>query len=124
MKSTRRWPTCTPRSAGPPWPPAPARRRARPRRLRRPRLHRPPGRVIARLDDRIARDNLAKAGASQKDLEAQAKQAAVAVELARVELQRLRNLERGRGAGAGQGLELVAQVTLRKAELGLEDAEA
>jgi multidrug efflux system membrane fusion protein len=82
------------------------------------------GRVIARLDDRIARANLSKAEAAQKDLEAQAKQAALAVELARVELQRLRNLQPDRGAAGGQGLELVAQVTLRKAQLALDDAEA
>lgn len=81
------------------------------------------GQVIVRLDDRIARANLAKADAAQKENDAGIKQAELAIQLARVDLQRLQALQPNR-PGNGGGLELVSEVTLRKAQLGVDDAEA
>jgi multidrug efflux system membrane fusion protein len=82
------------------------------------------GQVIVRLDDRIARANLAKADAAQKENEAGIRQAALAVELARVDLQSLQTLQASRPGNGDRGLELVPEVRLRKAQLAIDDAEA
>jgi RND family efflux transporter MFP subunit len=77
------------------------------------------GQVIVRLDDRIARETLAKAIAGPKDLEAQKKQAESAVALARENLKRLQKLARGTGSTETP---LISAAELEKAQTALDAA--
>jgi len=78
------------------------------------------GQVIVQMDDRIIRANLAKTQAMLEDLQAQKRQAEVALQLAQLERDRLETLLPG-GTGA---IPLVSKVELEKASLLTKDAEA
>jgi RND family efflux transporter MFP subunit len=78
------------------------------------------GQVIVRLDDRIARANRAKFAAQLDDLAEQKKQAGFAVELAELEVKRLKDLRRT----AGTGSLLVSKVEMDKAAIALKEAKS
>jgi RND family efflux transporter MFP subunit len=73
------------------------------------------GDVIGRLDPRVAEANRDKAKASLKELDDQERRGKVAVDLAQIELNRLRKLK-------DQGV-TVAQTDVEKAQLTLKDAQ-
>jgi RND family efflux transporter MFP subunit len=78
------------------------------------------GQVIVQLDDRIIRANRGKTQAMLEDLQAQKQQADIALQLARLERDRLEKLLPG-GNGA---IPLVSRIELEKASLTTKDAEA
>src|SRR5579871_3677001 len=87
------------------------------------------GTVLAKLDDTLIRANLAKLEATLAVLPEEEKQAQYAVDLANVDVERLRRLKededrRGRGAAAGGAVMLVSDVDLKKAQIALKDAQS
>jgi RND family efflux transporter MFP subunit len=78
------------------------------------------GQVIVQLDDRIIRANRTKTLAMLEEMQAQKRQAEVALQLAQLERDRLEKLLPG-GTGA---IPLVSKVELEKASLATKDAEA
>jgi multidrug efflux pump subunit AcrA (membrane-fusion protein) len=85
------------------------------------------GTVIVHLDDRIVRANRDRAVAAQKALHEELAQAKTAREVATLDVDRLRGLERssGRLSRSDSGMPpLVSPVDIKKAQLTLEDAEA
>ncbi len=87
------------------------------------------GTVLVKLDDTLIRANLAKLEATQQVFREEEKQAQYAVELATVDVERLRHLKeeedrRGRGSPAGSGVVLVSEVDRQKAQIALKDAQS
>lgn len=78
------------------------------------------GQVIVQLDDRIVQANRTKTQGMLEDLQAQKRQADIAVQLAQLERDRLEKLLPG-GNGA---IPLISRVELEKASLVYKDAEA
>ncbi|MHB8736513.1 MAG: efflux RND transporter periplasmic adaptor subunit, partial [Terriglobales bacterium] len=78
------------------------------------------GQVIVQLDDRIIRSTRDKTQAMLEDLQAQKRQADIALQLAQLERDRLEKLLPG-GKGS---IPLVSQVELEKASLLTKDAES
>lgn len=78
------------------------------------------GQVIVQLDDRIVRANRAKTEGMLEDLQAQKRQADIALQLAQLERDRLEKLLPG-GKGT---IPLISKVELEKASLVYKDAEA
>ena len=78
------------------------------------------GQIIVRLDDRVLRANREKLVVADPELQEQIKQAEHAVELARIEVARLKNLERSRGTS----VPLVTRLEMDKARLALKNAES
>ncbi len=78
------------------------------------------GQVILQLDDRIIRSTRDKTQAMLEDLQAQKRQADIALQLAQLERDRLEKLLPG-GTGS---IPLVSQVELEKASLLTKDAES
>src|SRR5579864_7391924 len=79
-----------------------------------------PGQVIVQLDDRVVRANRDKLQATLQDLEEQDKQAAFAVELATIDVNRLKELLQS-SPGSGP---LVSRVDFEKAKVLKKDAES
>jgi RND family efflux transporter MFP subunit len=80
------------------------------------------GQVLVTLDDRVVRANREKALAALEDLAQQKKEAATAVKVAQLDVQRVEHL-----ASPGEsvrGVPLVSRPELEKAKFALEDAEA
>jgi RND family efflux transporter MFP subunit len=77
--------------------------------------------VLLRLDDRVARANLEKLRAAEKELEESVKEAGLAVDIARLDVDRLEKLKSDTNVG---GAPLVSRVELEKARLTLQEAEA
>ena len=87
------------------------------------------GTVLAKLDDTLIRANLAKLEATLAVLPEEEKQAQYAVDLANVDVERLRQLKadeerRGRTGPAGAAAMLVSDVDLKKAQIALKDAQS
>lgn len=78
------------------------------------------GQVIVQLDDRIVRANRAKIQGGLDDLEAQKRQADIAVQLAQLERDRLEKLL----PGGTRSIPLISKVELEKASLVYKDAVA
>jgi RND family efflux transporter MFP subunit len=79
------------------------------------------GTVLARLDDRVARANFAKAEAAEEELNEHIHQAGLAVDLAKLELDAKLQLRTKAVAGAD---DLVSKIELDKAKNALQDAES
>jgi RND family efflux transporter MFP subunit len=79
-----------------------------------------PEQVIVRLDDRVLRANRAKLEATLNDFEEQQKQAGFAVDLATIDVNRLKDLLRT----SASSLALVSQVELDKANVLQKDAQS
>jgi membrane fusion protein (multidrug efflux system) len=79
------------------------------------------GQVLVRLDDHVVRANRDKLLAAENELEELARQAGLAVELARIEVERLDNLESG---GRVAGLVPVSKVEREKARVTLLEAQS
>jgi RND family efflux transporter MFP subunit len=78
--------------------------------------------ILVKLDDRVARANRDKAAAAAEDMKEQEKQADLALELAKIDLDRLEKLK---GTGGTNGdVPLVSPIELQKASLALKDAES
>jgi RND family efflux transporter MFP subunit len=78
--------------------------------------------MVVQLDDRVAQANRAKVQAAQDEMKEQLVQAELAVDLARVDVNRLnRLLPSGRKEG---DLPLVSQIELEKARIAFKDAES
>lgn len=87
------------------------------------------GTVLCKLDDTLIRANLAKLEATLAVLPEEEKQAQYAVDLANVDVERLRQLKadeerRGRIGPAGAAAMLVSDVDLKKAQIALKDAQS
>ncbi|HYT89747.1 MAG TPA: efflux RND transporter periplasmic adaptor subunit [Gemmataceae bacterium] len=80
------------------------------------------GQVIVRLDDRVLRANRVKLQATLSDLDEQKKQAEFALELATIEVTRLKELLQTNPAG-GQ-IPLVSRVDMAKADVLQKDAQS
>jgi RND family efflux transporter MFP subunit len=78
------------------------------------------GQIIVQLDDRVLRANREKLLVSDPELQEQIKQAGHALELARLEVERLENLL----SSSGSSVKLVTDVEMSKARLALKDAES
>jgi RND family efflux transporter MFP subunit len=81
------------------------------------------GQIIVQLDDRVLRANRAKLQATFHDLEEQEKQARYALELATIDVNRLKELLRGNSSGTGS-IPLVSRVELEKAQVLQKDAQS
>jgi multidrug efflux pump subunit AcrA (membrane-fusion protein) len=86
------------------------------------------GTVLVKLDDTLIRANLAKLEATEEVLRQEEMQARYAVELATVDVERLRRLKededrRGRVSPAGSAVALVSEVDRQKAQIALKDAQ-
>jgi RND family efflux transporter MFP subunit len=79
------------------------------------------GQVIARLDDRVAKANQAKLATLFADLEEQKKHAEFAVQLAKIEVERLTELRRGATNG---NIPLASKIDLDKSKIVLEEAHS
>jgi RND family efflux transporter MFP subunit len=78
--------------------------------------------ILVKLDDRVARANRDKAAAAAEEMKEQEKQADYALELAKIDLERLEKLK---PTGANNGdIPLVSRIELEKAHLALKDAES
>lgn len=92
--------------------------------------HIPAGQILVQLDDRVQRANRDKLVAGEAELKEQIKQAASAVELARLDIDRLERLQGSNGNGNGNGnghsssLPLVSRIELEKTRVALKDAES
>lgn len=80
------------------------------------------GQVIVQMDDRVLRANRAKLQATLDELKEHQKQAGYAVELATIDVDRLKELLRT--SGAGGSLPLVSKVELEKATVMQKDARS
>ena len=80
------------------------------------------GQVIVQLDDRVPRANRAKLQATLHDLDEQHKQANYAVQLAALDVERLRDLLKTTASSGS--LPLVSRVELEKAQLLHKDAQS
>lgn len=78
------------------------------------------GQIIVHLDDRVLRANREKLLVSDPELQEQIKQAGHAMELARLEVERLERLL----SSSGTSVMLVTSVEMNKARLALKDAES
>ncbi|MGH7173252.1 MAG: efflux RND transporter periplasmic adaptor subunit [Gemmataceae bacterium] len=78
------------------------------------------GQVIIRLDDRVLQANRHKLLVADPELQELIKQADHAVELARIEVERLDRLQRG----SGTSVPLVTRLEMDKARLALKNAES
>src|SRR5579885_1395814 len=78
------------------------------------------GQVIGKLDDRVARANRDKVAAGHEEVKEQLRQAGLAVQTARLDVNRLEKLQSG---GKGD-TPLVARVEVDKARIALKDAES
>jgi RND family efflux transporter MFP subunit len=81
------------------------------------------GQIIVHLDDRIFRANREKLVAGEAELKEQINQAATAVELARLDMDRLEKLH-GLDANGSSSLPLVSRLEMEKARLAAKDAES
>ena len=77
------------------------------------------GAVIVRLDDSVPRANRARLQATLDELKEQQKQAGFALELAQIDVKRLKELLKG--GSAGGALPLVSQIELEKAQVMEKD---
>jgi membrane fusion protein (multidrug efflux system) len=80
------------------------------------------GQVIVRLDDRVLQANREKLRAALDDLDEQKKQAGYAVELAKIEVNRLEELTPS--SSSSGSLPLVSRVELNRARIAQKDAES
>lgn len=78
------------------------------------------GQIIVRLDDRVLRAKRESLLVADPELQEQIKQADHAVELARIEIERLDRLQRS----SGSSVPLVTRLEMDKARLALKDAES
>jgi RND family efflux transporter MFP subunit len=78
------------------------------------------GQLLVQLDDRVLRANRDKLLVSDPELQEQIKQAGHALELARLEVDRLERLQRS----SGSSVMLVTKVEMDKVQLALKDAES
>jgi RND family efflux transporter MFP subunit len=81
------------------------------------------GQIIVRLDDRFLRANRAKLVAGEEELKEQINQAGTALELARLDMGRLKKLV-GPDQTGSSSLPLVSQLEIEKARLAVKDAES
>jgi RND family efflux transporter MFP subunit len=81
------------------------------------------GQIIVRLDDRFLRANRDKLVAGEEELKEQIKQAGTAVELARLDIDRLEKLQ-GPDQTGTSSLPLVSRLEIEKARLAVKDAES
>jgi RND family efflux transporter MFP subunit len=77
--------------------------------------------ILVQLDDRILKASRAKAQAALDEMQEQKRQAGIAVELARLDRERLEKLAPG---SAGGTIPLVSRMEVDKARLASEDAES
>jgi RND family efflux transporter MFP subunit len=82
------------------------------------------GQVLVHLDDRIARANLDKAKAALIELDPQALQAKIAIDLAKLEQRRLEKLQKSPPIMPTGSEPLVAPIELERARLAVKDAES
>lgn len=81
------------------------------------------GKIIVQLDDRILRANRQKLVAGEAELKELSKQASNAVDLARLDIDRLEKLQSS-GSSASSTVPLVSRIELDKARLAVKDAES
>jgi RND family efflux transporter MFP subunit len=82
------------------------------------------GTVLARLDPTVVQAALAKAEAAQEVLKEEQRQAEYAVELARAEVERLRQLQMGEDRNGASPRSLVSPADRLKADIALKDAQS
>ncbi len=84
------------------------------------------GTVLVQLDDIILKANLAKLVATQEVLQEEQKQAELAIDLANIDVERLRKLkeEQDKRRQSGDKIQLVSPVDLDRADIALKDAQS